>query len=72
MLRNAIFSVSFITVYLFMYCEMLMFENTSNVALLMLLLLPVLLAGMMYTILKPAKYDGEELDEKEYGYRDWS
>lgn len=70
MLRNHIFSVSFIIIYLFIYFILIQFEATLRYGFLMLSLSPVLVSWMVYTILKYGEYKGKELGEDEYGYAD--
>ena len=72
MLRNDIFAVSFVSIYLFIYCELLQFENTQIYGFVMLLFSPFLICWMVYTVLKHGKYNGPELGDEEFGYQDKS
>jgi hypothetical protein len=70
MLRNGLFSVSFVTGYLVTYIILLSIQSTLIYAIGMLLFSPVLVLWMVYTVLKYGKYDGKELGNDEFGYHD--
>ena len=70
MLRNDIFSVGFVTVYLFIYLALLQFDNTQIYGFVLLLFSPLLIFWMGYTVLKHGQYDGPDLGNEEFGYCD--
>ena len=70
MLRKDIFSVGLVTFYLFIYCELMLFETTAKYAMVMLLFSPLLIFWMVFAILQYGKYSGSELGEEEFGYQD--
>jgi len=70
MLRNDIFSVCFVTMYLFVYIGVLQFDPAIEYGMIMMLLSPVLICWMVYTVLRYGKYDGPELGDEEFGYQD--
>jgi hypothetical protein len=71
MLRNDIFTVWFVTIYLFIYCILLQTGYAFDIASWMLLLSPVLILRMVYAVLKFGTYNGRELNENESGYQDY-
>ncbi|MFN8346889.1 MAG: hypothetical protein U0X91_17945 [Spirosomataceae bacterium] len=70
MMSKDVFSAAFVTAYLVIYCELLQFESTKGIAILMFLLSPFLVVWMVYTVLKHGRYDGKELGDEEFGYQD--
>lgn len=70
MLRNASFSGVFTTIYLFAYCVMLQIPSLLPYAEVMLVLSPVVILWMMYTVLKHGKHNNTELNDEEFGYQD--
>ena len=70
MLHNDTFAVAFVTAYLFLYLLLIQYEATFLVGTIMLLLSPVLIVWMVYTVLKYGKYHGPVLGDREFGYRD--
>ena len=72
MLRNHVFSIGIVTLYLVVYLTLLQFETTQAYGFLMLVIAPFLLCWMVYSILKYGKYDGPELGNQEFGYQDKS
>ena len=70
MLHNATFSVWFATIYLFIYWQLLQFENTKDYGIIMFLFSPFVVCWMVYTVLKHGKYSGPELGDQEFGYQD--
>ena len=70
MLRNDKFAVGFTSVYLFIYLTLLQFDQCLGIAFLLLLLSPVLIGFMVYTILKYGKYNGPEPGDEAFGYQD--
>ena len=72
MFRNDIFAAWFATIYLFSYCVLIQFDSTRNAGFLLVLGIPIALVWMTYTILKHGKYNGPELGDEEFGYKDKS
>ena len=70
MMSKDVFSAAFVTAYLVIYCELLQFESTKGIAIMMFLFSPFLLFWMVYTVLKHGQYDGKELGDEEFGYQD--
>ena len=70
MLCKDIVSVSLATFYLFIYWELLQFENTRDYAIVMFLISPLVILWMVFTVLKNGKYNGPQLEDKEFGYQD--
>jgi hypothetical protein len=70
MLRNDNFSIGLVTFYLLIYYEMMLFEATTGYAMVMLLLSPLLLCWMVFTVLKYGKDKSIELGDDEFGYQD--
>ena len=70
MLHKDIVSVSLATFYLFIYWELLQFENTRDYAIVMFLFSPLVILWMVFTVLKNGKYNGPELEDEEFGYQD--
>lgn len=70
MLRNDLFWVSAVTLYLLIYSAFLQFEVTEDYAWMMWLFSPLVMGGLVYAVLKFGKYDGPELGSKEFGYQD--
>ena len=68
MLRNGIFAVNAVSIYLLVYVILLQIEPIA--AFFMLLLSPVLVCWMVYNVLKHEKYTGRELGDDEFGYED--
>jgi len=55
MLRNDLYAVYFVSGYLFLYDILLMFPATFPYAVILLLFSPVLIAWMVYTVLRWGK-----------------
>lgn len=70
MFRIGMFSVIFVTAYLFLYTILLQFKSTETIALGMLMFAPALVAWMVYAVLRFEKYTGRSLGEDEFGYQD--
>lgn len=70
MLRNDIFSVGFVTVCLMASAGLFISSSTWLYGFIILLLSPVLICWMVYSVLKHGKYDGPELGHDEFGYQD--
>ena len=70
MFKNDLFWVSMATLYLLVYSVFLQFEATENYAWIMWLLSPFVVGGLVYAVLKFGKYDGPDLQDKEFGYQD--
>lgn len=70
MLRNDIFSVVFVTVFLVAYCILLQFSATFILAEMILVFSPLMICWMVFTVLKYGKYEGPELGDDEFGYLD--
>jgi predicted DNA repair protein MutK len=69
-MSKAMFSVAIATGYLFTYALLLQFDNALPYAFIMFLFSPVVVIGMVYTVLKYGTYTGPVLGEKEFGYQD--
>ena len=63
-------SVIISTFYLVTYCILLQFESTFSIALVMFIASPLVVAAMVYVILKHGKYRGPQLKNDEFGYAD--
>ena len=59
-----------VSVYLLIYCQLLWFESTQSIALLMLAFSPVMIIWMVYMVIRHGTYKGRELGKNEYGYSD--
>lgn len=71
MLKNPVFSVAFVTIYLVVYTLLLHTGASMNVVLTMFLVSPVLVLWMVYVVLKFGKFEGRELEpDQEWGYSD--
>jgi len=68
MFKKDIVAITITTLYLIVYCELLQFKATEDVAMIMLLLSPVIIVWMVYTALKHGRYTGRELGKDEFGY----
>jgi multidrug efflux pump subunit AcrB len=69
-LKKDILSVILVTVYLIIYCALLQYESTRKYAMIMFIFSPLLVVGMVYTVLKFGKYNGPPLGDNEFGYQD--
>jgi hypothetical protein len=70
MANKDIFSIYLATLYLIAYIILLQFETTIDYAIVMSLFSPLLICWMVYSVLRYSKYNGPELGNEEFGYRD--
>jgi len=70
MIRNTKFAVIVRTFYLLAYCIVIQFESLQPIGWLMLLLYPLQIAWIAFTIFKHGRYEGSDLNEEEFGYQD--
>ncbi|HEX2683977.1 MAG TPA: hypothetical protein VHL77_08585 [Ferruginibacter sp.] len=68
MLRNGIFAVCSVSIYLLVYCSLLQVEPVAGFC--MLLFSPALLCWMVYTVLKDDNEPIADLGVEEFGYQD--
>ena len=59
-----------VTLYLLIYCQLLWFEKTQVLALIMLTFSPVMIIWMVYMVIRHGTYNGRSLDKDHYGYQD--
>lgn len=69
-MKKDIRAIVMVSLYLVCYCILLQFEQTRNLAYVMLGCAPFVLVWMVYTVLKKGKYSGPELGKNEFGYSD--
>ncbi|MBS1600859.1 MAG: hypothetical protein JST75_21745 [Bacteroidetes bacterium] len=69
-MRSSYFTTFFATVYLVIYCVMLQFESLQYYAVCMFFFSPVVVGLMIFTVIRYGKYNGPELDDREFGYQD--
>lgn len=67
-MRSNLLPVFLATGYLVAYCILLRAEPA--IATIMLLFSPLVVCGMVYSVLKFARYKGTDLGDEEYGYQD--
>lgn len=70
MLTNDKFVVLFVLLFLLTATVLALFESTMIASLIMVIASPFLVVWMVYTVLKHGKYNGPELNSKEFGYLD--
>jgi len=70
MVNKDIVPIYLVTFYLIVYIILLHFETTADYAIIMSLFSPLLICWMVYSVLRHGKYDGPELGDEEFGYRD--
>lgn len=70
MLTNDKLVVLFVLIFLVATTMLAIFESTVIAALIMVIASPFLVVWMVYTVLKHGKYNGPELNSKEFGYLD--
>jgi hypothetical protein len=70
MLKNPGTSVMTGSIYVIVYCICLSSESLYPIAWLLFVLYPFLLAWVIFTILRPGKYQVTELNDDEFGYGD--
>ena len=71
MIKKPFFAVAAVTVILLIYCILIGFNISLPVAYLIFGISPILIAWLVYTILRFGKYKGKEFDTgEEWGYQD--
>jgi hypothetical protein len=64
-------AIGFATVYLLTYVLLLQFSQYFMIGILLFSLSPLVLAGLVFIVLKYGKYSGNDLNEgEEWGYAD--
>jgi len=59
-----------VTLYLLIYCQLLWFEKTQVIALIMLTFSPIMIIWMVYMVIRYGTYNGPKLDKEHFGYQD--
>ena len=73
MIKKPFFAVAAVTVILLIYCIVIGFNISLPVAYLIFGISPILIAWLVYTIIRFGKYKGKEFDTgEEWGYQDWT
>lgn len=70
MFKKDIIAVIIGSLYLVVYCELLQFKAFEDAAMVLLLLSPVVIIWMVYSVLRHGRYSGRELGRDEFGYAD--
>ena len=70
MANKDIVPIYLVTFYLIVYIILLHFKTTTGYAIIMSLFSPLLICWMVYSVLWHGKYNGPELGDEEFGYRD--
>jgi hypothetical protein len=58
------------TIYILIYCVLLAFPSMMGYAWIMVFCFPLLIAWIAYTIIRFEKYEGQSLDDAEFGYQE--
>ncbi|MBS1654374.1 MAG: hypothetical protein JSU05_06005 [Bacteroidetes bacterium] len=70
-MKRANFSAALVTGVLLLYCMLILLEAPLPYILTVFIALPVLLAWMVYTVIRHGTYRGAELaEDEEWGYQD--
>ncbi len=70
MLKNPRFAVLTVSIYLVVYCFCLSSDSLYSIAWFLFSIYPVLLAWVVFAILRPGNYQIPGLDGEEFGYGD--
>jgi hypothetical protein len=70
MLKNPRISVIMGSIYLIVYCICLSSDSLYSIAWFLFVFYPLLLAWVIFTILRPGPYQVTELNDDEFGYSD--